>query len=151
MADGRAGAFLIINEALKKVLEHYGKDTEEVRKSIQQNDGSVQHLDFLTDHEKLVFKTSKETDPMWIIEQAAARTPYVCQSTSLNIKVPQDVTKEKMSDISMEAWFRGVKSLYYCRAEGTSKAEVGTGGDRPLNAVPVKKLVELETCLACEG
>ena len=151
VADGRAGAFLIINEALKKVLEHYGKDTEEVRKSIQQNDGSVQHLDFLTDHEKLVFKTSKETDPMWIIEQAAARTPYVCQSTSLNIKVPQDVTKEKMSDISMEAWFRGVKSLYYCRAEGTSKAEVGTGGDRPLNAVPVKKLVELETCLACEG
>ena len=151
VADGRAGAFLIINEALKKVLEHYGKDTEEVRKSIQQNDGSVQHLDFLTDHEKLVFKTSKETDPMWIIEQAKARTPYVCQSTSLNIKVPQDVTKEKMSDISMEAWFGGVKSLYYCRAEGTSKAEVGTGGDRPLNAVPVKKLVELETCLACEG
>ena len=151
VADGRAGAFLIINEALKNVLEHYGKDTEEVRKSIQQNDGSVQHLDFLTDHEKLVFKTSKETDPMWIIEQAKARTPYICQSTSLNIKVPSTVTKEKMSDISMEAWYGGVKSLYYLRAEGTAKAEVGTGGDRPLNAVPVKKTAELETCLACEG
>jgi len=151
VADGRAGAFLIINTALKNVLEHYGQDTEEVRKSIQQNDGSVQHLAFLTDHERLVFKTSKETDPMWIIEQAKARTPYICQSTSLNIKVPSTVTKEEMSDISMEAWFGGVKSLYYCRAEGTSKADVGTGGDRPLNAVPVKKLVELETCLSCEG
>lgn len=151
VADGRAGAFLIINEALQRLLEHYGKDTEEVRKSIQQNDGSVQHLDFLTDHEKLVFKTSKETDPMWIIEQAKARTPYICQSTSLNIKVPSTVTKEEMSDISMEAWYGGVKSLYYCRAEGTSKAEVGTGGEKPLNAVPVVKKVEYIECRACEA
>lgn len=151
VADGRAGAFLIINEALRKVLVTYGKDTEEVRKSIQQNDGSVQHLDFLTDHEKLVFKTSGETDPMWIIEQAAARTPYICQSTSLNIKVREDITKEEMSDISMEAWFRGIKSMYYCRAEGVAKADIGTGGDKPLNAVPVVKKVEYVECKACEG
>lgn len=153
VADGRAGAFLIKNTHLQTVLQQRRMDTEEVWKSIEQNDGSVQHLGFLTDHEKKVFKTFKETDPLWIIEQAIARTPYICQGTSLNIKVSQDVTKEQMSDISMKAWIGGVPALYYCRAEGTSKADIGTGGDKPLNAVPVIKKVEYAepVCLACEG
>jgi ribonucleoside-diphosphate reductase alpha chain len=153
VADGRAGAFLIKNKHLEVVLEALGKNTDEVWKSIEQNDGSVQHLDFLSDHEKKVFKTFKETDPMWIIEQAIARTPYICQGTSLNIKVSQNVTKEEMSDISMKAWAGGVPALYYCRAEGTTKADIGTGGDKPLNAVAVKKKVEYAEpeCLACEG
>lgn len=153
VADGRAGAFLIKNTHLQTVLQAIEKDTEEVWKSIEQNDGSVQHLDFLSEHEKKVFKTFKETDPMWIVEQAIARTPYICQATSLNIKVSKDVTNEQMSDISMKAWYGGVPTLYYCRAEGTSKADIGTGGGKPLNAVPVIKKVEYEetNCLACEG
>lgn len=153
VADGRAGAFLIKNAWLEKLLRTKGMDTPDVWESIKGDDGSVQNLRGLTDFEKSVFKTFKEIDPMWIIEQAIARTPYICQGTSLNIKVSQDVTKEKMSDISMKAWFGGVPALYYCRAEGTAKADIGTGGDKPLNAVPVKVKVEYAepVCLSCEG
>lgn len=151
VADGRAGAFLIKNKHLEAVLKKYEKDSPETWKSIQDNKGSVQHLDFLTQLEKDVFKTGSEINPMYIIEQAAARTPYICQSTSVNIQVTKDITKEEMSDIHMKAWGAGVKTLYYCRAEGADKADIGTGTEKPLNAVPVRKKIEYETCFACEA
>ena len=150
VADGRAGAYLIKNKHLEKLLDSkYGKNTDDVWKSIQDNDGSVQHIDFMDDHDKRVFKTFKEIDPMWVIEQAIHRTSYICQATSLNIKVNKDITKEQMSDISMKAWAGGVPTLYYCRAEGSTKANIGTGSEKPLNAVPVT--VEYNECKACEG
>ncbi|MNQ56356.1 Ribonucleoside-diphosphate reductase NrdZ [compost metagenome] len=151
VADGRAGAFLIKNKYLEKLLEDKGVNSPEVWKSIETNNGSVQHLDCLDEHEKSVFKTSKEIDPMWIIEQAGARTPYICQSTSLNIFVTKDTTKEEMSDIHMKAWELGVPTMYYCRAEGSVKANVGTGTDKPLNAVSVRKKIEYNECRSCEG
>lgn len=151
VADGRAGAFLIKNKHLEAVLKKYEKDSLETWKSIQDNKGSVQHLEFLTQLEKDVFKTGSEINPMYIIEQAAARTPYICQSTSVNIQVTKDITKEEMSDIHMKAWGAGVKTLYYCRAEGADKADIGTGTEKPLNAVPVRKKIEYETCFACEA
>jgi len=151
VADGRAGAFLIKNKHLEVVLKKYEKDSPETWKSIQDNKGSVQHLEFLTQLEKDVFKTGSEINPMYIIEQAAARTPYICQSTSVNIQVTKDITKEEMSDIHMKAWGAGVKTLYYCRAEGADKADIGTGTEKPLNAVPVRKKIEYETCFACEA
>lgn len=151
VADGRAGAFLIKNKHLEAVLKKYEKDSPETWKSIQDNKGSVQHLEFLTQLEKDVFKTGSEINPMYIIEQAAARTPYICQSTSVNIQVTKDITKEEMSDIHMKAWGAGVKTLYYCRAEGADKADIGTGTEKPLNAVPVRKKIEYETCFACEA
>lgn len=151
VADGRAGAFLIKNKHLEAVLKKYEKDEPETWKSIQDNKGSVQHLDFLSELEKSVFKTGSEINPMYIIEQAAARTPYICQSTSVNIQVTKDITKEEMSDIHMKAWGSGVKTLYYCRAEGADKADIGTGTEKPLNAVPVRKKIEYETCFACEA
>lgn len=151
VADGRAGAFLIKNKYLEKILKAYSMDVPEVWKSIQDNKGSVQHLDFLTDLEKSVFKTFSEINPMYVIEQAAARTPYICQSTSVNIQVTKDITKEEMSDIHIKAWGSGVKTLYYCRAEGADKADIGTGTEKPLNAVPVRKKIEYETCFACEA
>ena len=151
MAEGRAGSFLIKNKYLEKVLEKYGKDDSETWKSIRGNNGSVQHLDFLTENEKAVFKTAVEISPMWIVEQAASRTPYICQSTSLNIFVPKDITLEEMSDIHMTAWTKGVPTMYYCRAEGADKADIGTGGDKPLNSVPVRKKIEYTSCLSCEG
>lgn len=151
VADGRAGAFLIKNKHLEIVLKKYDKDSPETWKSIQDNKGSIQHLEFLSDLEKSVFKTFSEINPMYIIEQAAARTPYICQSTSVNIQVTKDITKEEMSDIHMKAWGAGVKTLYYCRAEGADKADIGTGTEKPLNAVPVRKKIEYETCFACEA
>lgn len=150
-AQGRAGNFLIKNKYLEKLLEEKGFNTPEVWKSIVETEGSVQHLDCLTDDEKLVFKTAYEIDPMWIVELAAIRQKFVCQSQSLNIFVPKDITMEEMSDIHVKAWASGVKSLYYCRTKGVAKASVGVGGKLPLNSVPVRKTIVYDECKACEG
>lgn len=152
-AQGRAGSFLIKNKYLEKLLEEKGMNTEAVWKSIITSDGSVQHLDFLSDFEKQVFRTSFEISPKWIIELAAARQTYICQSQSVNLFMPANTTAHEMSEIHILAWFKGLKSLYYCRSRAASKASVGTGGDKPLNSVPVRTKVELETeeCLSCQG
>lgn len=150
-AEGRAGSFLIKNKYLKEILLKYGKDDDETWGSIVTNEGSVQHLDFLTDHERAVFKTAYEINPMWIIEQAAVRQQYICQSQSINLFLPADVTAQEISDIHVMAWFKGLKTLYYCRGKSAMKAKIGTGGDKPLNAVPVRAKIEYEGCLSCEG
>lgn len=152
MAEGRAGSFLIKNKYLEKVLENYDKNSSETWKSIRDNDGSVQHLEFLSDLEREVFKTAYEISPLWIVEQSAARTPYICQATSTNIFVPKDITMEEMSDVHVTAWDKKCKTLYYCRAEGADKANIGTGSDKPLNSVPVRKKIEFDNnCIACEA
>lgn len=150
-AEGRAGSFLIKNKYLKKKLQELGKDTDEVWSSITVNEGSVQHLDFLDDHTKAVFKTAYEISPMWVIEQASERQKHICQSQSVNLSLPADVTAEELSDIHIMAWAKGLKSLYYCRGKSAVKANIGTGAERPLNAVPVRTKIEYEGCLSCEG
>lgn len=150
-AQGRAGSFLIKNKYLKKLLAEKGFDTDEVWSSIITNEGSVQGLTCLTDEEKKVFGTAYETNPMWIVEHAATRQKYVCQSQSINLPIGPDVTMQELSDIHMKAWQRGLKSLYYCRAKPAVKAQVGTGGDKPLNALPVRTKIEFEECLSCQG
>ena len=151
-AEGRAGSFLIKNKYLRDVLVSYGKDTPEIWSSIVTNEGSVQHLEFLSDLEKAVFKTAYEINPMWVVEQAAARQGYICQSQSVNLFVPADITAQELSDIHVSAWAKGLKSLYYCRSKSATKANVGTGTDRPLNAVAVRTKIEYDGgCLACEG
>lgn len=152
-AQGRAGSFLIKNKYLEAVLEKYDMNTPEVWNDIMTKDGSVQHLTFLTDEERSVFKTAREINPMWIVEQAALRQPHICQSQSVNIFPPEDITLEEMSDIHMTAWKKGVKTLYYCRGKSKKKAKVGTGGDMPLNSVAVRQKIEYADggCLSCEG
>jgi len=150
-AKGRAGSFLIKNKYLEEELEKLDKNTDEVWKSIITNEGSVQHLEFLSDEIKKVFKTFEEINPMWIVEQQAERQKHVCQSVSLNIKVPNDMTKQEMSDLHIKGWMKGIKTFYYCRAKPSTRANIGTGGDRPLNSVPVRQKYEFNECLACEG
>lgn len=151
-AEGRAGSFLIKNKYLKNLLAEKGKDTQDVWSSIVTNEGSVQHLEFLTEEEKAVFKTAYEINPMWVIEQAAARQDYICQSQSVNLFVPADITAQELSDIHIAAWDKGLKSLYYCRSKSAVKANVGTGTDRPLNAVAVRAKIEYDgECLACQA
>lgn len=150
-AQGRAGSFLIKNKYLKKVLQDLGKDTDEVWKDIITNEGSVQHLDFLSDEVKMVFKTAYEISAMWVVELAAIRQKYICQSQSLNIFVPANVTMQEMSDIHMKGWKMGLKTFYYCRSKPATRANLGTGGDRPLNSIPVKTSLEYDECLACQA
>lgn len=150
-AQGRAGSFLIKNKYLRKVLEGFGKDTDEVWKSIIVNEGSVQHLDFLPEDIKEVFKTAAEINPKWIVELASIRQRYICQSQSLNIFVDSNTTLQEMSDIHMQGWKSGVKTFYYCRSKPAVRANLGTGGDKPLNSVPVKTQIEYDECLACQA
>lgn len=103
----------IKNPMLKKLLKEKGLDTKEVWDSIRDNDGSVQHLEGLSDAEKQVFRTFAELDQMKVIEQAAVRQKYIDQSQSLNIMVEPDKPVKEINQLYITAWKLGVKSLYY--------------------------------------
>jgi ribonucleoside-diphosphate reductase alpha chain len=117
------GSFNVRNKNLVKLLEAKGKNTEDIWSSITTNEGSVQHLDFLDEHEKLVFKTAQEIDQRWIIDLSAERGEYICQAQSLNIFMPGNVSKKTLHDIHFRAWQKGLKSLYYCRSTSIQRAD----------------------------
>lgn len=151
-SQGRAGSFLIKNKYLEKYLESIGKNTKEVWNDIIVNDGSVQHLDFIDDHTKKVFAIGSEISPMWVIELASIRQDFISQGQSINIYVPNDITKQEMSDIHITAWKKGCKALYYCRTKSATKTHIGTGGEQPLNSIPVRATIEYYSeCLSCSG
>ena len=160
-----SGSFSVRNRPLQKLLAERGHDDEETWSSITRTQGSVQHLDFLTDDEKAVFKTAFEIDQRWVIEHAADRTPYVCQSQSVNVFLPANVHKRDLHQIHFQAWKRGLKSLYYCRSLSIARADnVGEKAVRPAEFSPVAearepelpltvaktKVVDYEECLACQ-
>ena len=118
-----SGSFSVRNRHLQKLLAEKGKDTDEVWSSITLTKGSVQHLDFLTEQEKAVYKTAFELDQRWIIEHAADRTPFICQSQSVNVFLPANVHKRDLHHIHMMAWKKGMKSLYYCRSLSLARAD----------------------------
>ena len=117
------GSFNVRNKNLAKLLEGKGLNNEDVWSSIMNNEGSVQHLDFLSDHEKDVFKTAMEIDQRWLIELAADRTQYICQAQSLNIFIPADIHKRDLHKLHFTAWEKGVKSMYYCRSKSLQRAD----------------------------
>ncbi len=159
-----SGSYAVKNRHLEILLEQKGKNTEDVWSSIFTNEGSVQHLDFLTDDEKDVFKTAFEIDQRWLIEHAADRTLYVCQAQSLNVFLPANVHKRDLHMIHMEAWKKGVKSLYYCRSKSIQRAESHASWQRSKDAAPkiegnrepelsVKEIpaeIKYDECLACQ-
>ncbi len=118
-----SGSFTVKNKNLIKLLEDKGFNNDQVWSSISTHEGSVQHLSFLTDHEKDVFKTAYEIDQNWLIELAADRTPFISQSQSLNIFMPGDVSKQYLHDIHFKAWKKGIKSTYYARSTSIQRAE----------------------------
>ncbi|MBT5827824.1 MAG: ribonucleoside-diphosphate reductase subunit alpha [Alphaproteobacteria bacterium] len=117
------GSYNVRNKNLKKLLEKKGKDNEETWSSISTNEGSVQHLDFLDEHEKLVFKTAQEIEQKWLVDLCADRTPYISQAQSLNVFLPGNVHKKILHDLHFDAWKKGVKSMYYCRSTSIQRAE----------------------------
>jgi ribonucleoside-diphosphate reductase alpha chain len=153
-----SGSFSVRNRPLQKLLESRGQDTEEVWSSITLTAGSVQHLDFLTQDEKDVFKTAFELDQRWVVEHAADRAPFVCQSQSVNLFLPANVHKRDLHQIHLMAWKRGVKSLYYCRSLSIQRADTVSDkvdANRLLKAtmaepVLLAKTVDYEECLACQ-
>ena len=144
----KTGSSLLKNEYLENILQDIDQDTDEVWKSIVTNNGSVQHLDFLDDWTKDVFKTAVEIDQRWIIDLAGDRQEYICQSQSLNVFFPANVSKQELHAIHMMAWKRGVKTLYYLRSEAIKRAE--TVSDEVLRQ-RIFESIDDDGCLACEG
>ncbi|HWT10964.1 MAG TPA: ribonucleoside-diphosphate reductase subunit alpha [Roseomonas sp.] len=162
-----SGSFIVRNPYLQKALAKHGRDDEETWTTITVTKGSVQHLDFLTEQEKAVFKTAFELDQRWVIEHAADRTPYICQSQSVNLFLPANVHKRDLHQIHLSAWKKGMKSLYYCRSLSIQRADtisekVVGQGDIMAAHVPMEREATLpiaaaapasnnyEECLACQ-
>jgi len=119
----RVGSHLNKNPHLEKILETIGKNTDEVWSTIITSGGSVQHLDFLDDHVKNVFKTAIELNQLVLIKLAGDRQKYLCQGQSLNIFFPAGADKRYLHTVHYQAWVEGCKGLYYLRTESSSKAE----------------------------
>ena len=154
-----SGSFNVRNRHLKKVLEKYNKNTDEIWSSITTNQGSVMHLDFLTKTEKDVFKTAFELDQKWIVEHGADRTPYISQAQSINLFLPADVHKKELHQIHFQAWKKGLKSLYYCRSKSIQRAEninsnLSTNVENNVYKKDRNQTQELEVeydeCLSCQ-
>lgn len=157
-----SGSFNVRNRHLAKILEEKGRNDDDTWSSIVVNGGSVQHLDFLTDDEKDVFKTAFELDQRWVVEHAGDRAPLIDQAQSVNLFLPADVHKRELHQLHLQAWKKGVKSLYYCRSLSIQRAEKA----EIVSLVPAKNLevktldqvaaegrreaVEYEECLACQ-
>lgn len=146
-----SGSFTVRNRHLKQVLASYGQDTDETWRSITLNKGSVQHLDFLTDLEKDVYKTAFELDQRWVVEHAADRAPHIDQGQSVNLFLPADVHKKDLHEIHFTAWKKGLKGLYYLRSLSIQRAEnvsdaVGVAADN----VRPRTEVDEDICLACQ-
>ena len=119
--DLAKGKFTFKNTYLKELLKSKDKDTDEVWKSILVKGGSVQHLNFLTDAEKAVFKTFGEVSQKEVIIQAAQRQKYIDQGQSLNIKIPPNTKPKDVNELMIFAWEQGIKSLYYQRSANPSQ------------------------------
>jgi len=144
-----SGSFSVKNEHLERTLDEKGQNKPEIWASILEHEGSVQHLDFLSQDEKDVFKTAFEIDQRWIVELAADRTPEICQSQSINIFLPGDVDKWDLHMLHWTAWERGVKSLYYLRSKSVQRAAYA--GGEALAAIEFKDgKTDYEECLACQ-
>ena len=119
----RAGSFLVKNAYLEKLLEEKGHNNESTWSSIITKKGSVQHLPFLNEGEKAVFKTAQELDQNWVVTHAADRQPYICQGQSVNLFFPSGAPKRYVNKVHFKAWQSGLKGLYYLRTEAKSRAE----------------------------
>lgn len=144
-----SGAFVVRNPYLQDLLESKGANTPEVWQSIVEHEGSVQHLDCLSDEDKSVYRTAFEIDQRWIIELAADRTPYICQSQSLNLFLPADIDKWDLHMLHWTAWERGIKSLYYCRSKSISRAGFAGQLEKKTKVVAEAR-TDYEECLACQ-
>jgi ribonucleoside-diphosphate reductase alpha chain len=161
--DTLSGSSLNKNKWLNRVIEKYlagdgdvvsQNDYNDIWSSIIANDGSVQHLTWLSDWDKDVFKTSMEIDQRWVIQHAADRQQFIDQAQSLNLFFRPDVNVKYLHAVHFQAWKQGLKTLYYCRSEKLAKADkVSKRIERQvIEEINLKQLASDEVvCLACEG
>ena len=156
--DTLSGSSLNKNRYLDKIIreesiKHKEGWYDETWSSIIANDGSVQHLEWMDEWTKDVFKTSMEIDQRWVVEHAADRQNYIDQAQSVNLFFRPDVNIKYLHAVHFQAWKQGLKTLYYCRSEKLAKADkVAKRIEREvIKEIDMKALVEGDACLACEG
>lgn len=141
----RAGSHLVKNRYLEEHLEEVERNTQEVWKSIINNEGSVQHLEFLSADVKEVFKTAFEIDQGHVVDRAAERQPFVCQGQSVNLFFPAGSPASYINSVHLRAYKKGLKGLYYLRTSAGYEADkVGLNVERVA-------LQDAEECLSCHG
>ena len=150
-----SGSFTVKNKHLEKLLETKKLNNEKIWQSILENEGSVGHIEQLSDDEKNCFKTAFEIDQRWIIEFAADRTPFICQGQSINLFLSSDIDKWDLMMLHWKAWETGVKSLYYCRSKSIQRASyAGVEADNtkswPEKSLSVEEKVDYDECLSCQ-
>jgi ribonucleoside-diphosphate reductase alpha chain len=144
----RAGSHTVRNPYLAELLTEKGQNTKKVWQSIMEAEGSVQHLEFLSDVEKDTFKTAFELDQNWVVEHSAKRQEFICQGQSVNVFFPSGTDKAIVNQVHLKAWKEGLKGLYYLRTTaGVTAEKVGTKVDR--NAL--KDFEDDEVCVSCQG
>jgi len=157
--DTLSGSSLNKNKYLDKIIkdkcnEDNKLDYNEIWSSIIANDGSIQHLNFLDEWTKDVYKTAMEINQMWVVDHAANRQSYIDQAQSVNLFFRPDVNVKYLHAVHFMAWSKGLKTLYYCRSEKLAKADkVSKKIERQrLDEIDLKALASGEDiCLACEG
>ena len=153
--DTLSGAHLNKNKYLDKIIRDTSDkiDYDETWSSIIANDGSVQHLEWMDEHTKEVFKTSMEIDQRWLVEHAADRQQYIDQAQSLNLFFRPDVNVKYLHACHFLAWKKGLKTLYYCRSEKLAKADkVSKRIERQvISELNLQEIAQGNECLACEG
>ena len=148
-----SGSFVVKNPYLERLLIEKAKNSTEVWNAILAAEGSVQGLDFLDTDEKATYRTAFEIDQRWLLELAGDRTPYIDQSSSLNLFIPADVEKWDLLMLHFRAWELGVKSLYYLRSKSIQRASFAGGVEA--DNTPELRQIEVEVkdydeCLACQ-
>ncbi|NBP16317.1 ribonucleoside-diphosphate reductase subunit alpha [bacterium] len=153
------GTFIHRNKELEVILEAKGKNTESVWASIVGNQGSVQHLDFLTKQEKDVFLTAREINQFVLIKLAGQRQRWIDQGQSINLFFPSNVDPKYFHDVHVMAWKEGLNTLYYCRTSSPLKGDAGSREyDRKTIDTQAEAVVDntpysrsASECVACEG
>ena len=148
-----SGSFIVKNPHLQALFQEKSKDSDAVWNSILENDGSVAHLDFLSEDEKATYKTSFEIDQRWLLELAGDRAPMIDQAQSLNLFIPADVDKWDLLMLHYRAWELGIKSLYYLRSKSVQRAGFAGGVEKDNTAEAAKyelPSTDYDECLACQ-
>jgi ribonucleoside-diphosphate reductase alpha chain len=160
--DTLSGSMLNKNKWLNRVIEKHlsgegdivnQDDYNEIWSSIIANDGSVQHLSWMDDWTKDVFKTSMEIDQRWVVQHSADRQQYIDQAQSVNLFFRPDSNIKYIHAVHFQAWKQGLKTLYYCRSEKIGKADkISKKIERQvMEEIDLKALATEDICLACEG
>lgn len=153
--DTLSGASINKNRSLNKLLmykciENDKLNIDDIWRDILSNNGSVQHISCLTEHEKNVFKTADELDQKWIVIHASNRQRFIDQGQSINLFFPPTVNIRYLHDVHFMAWKTGLKALYYCRSEKLMKAD---NISKQIERIVIDELPDTnqEECIACEG